>query len=300
MAQHLAPHGQGQVAQRVDRLVGLHGGEQARRLDRIGLAQQLLEVLGLHLLEGVGRLVGAERGQQLATLVAPQVLEQVGQLAGAQPVQALVGRLEAHVGRRTADVLGRLGEGLDGGPVDDAVRRRAWPPPARAETPEQRGVGDVGTDQPDAADDLGQVEVGGPDDLDALDVDELVVEDVLGQQHLAGAADDVAQVEPGRAQDHLGVADPVDGRGRDEGEPAPDPDDQTAHRRVHLPVGPAGHDVVQPADLLAGLVAHRAAEQAGQRHDGVEDALGREDAPRAAAALVRGAFRVAGTTGDQT
>ena len=168
------------------------------------------------------------------------------------------------------------------------------------EAPQQRGVGDVGPDEPDAADDLGQVEVGGPDDLDALDVDELMVEDVLGQQHLAGAADDVAQVEAGRAQDHLGVADAVDGRRRDEGEPAPDPDDEPAHRRVHLPVGPAGHDVVEPADLLAGLVPHRAAEQAGQRHDGVEDALGREDAARAAASLVRRAFRIAGTAWDQT
>ena len=197
------------------------------------------------------------------------------------------------------DILGRLGEGLDGGPVDDPVGRRAWPPPARAETAQQRGVGDVGAHQPDAADHLGQVEVGGTDDLDALDVDELVVEHVLGQQHLAGAADDVAQVEPGRAQQHLGVADAVDGRRRHEGQPAPDPDHQTAHRRVGLPVGPAGDDVVQPADLLAGLVAHRAAEEAGQRHDGVEDTLGRQDAARPAAALVRGAFRVAGATGEQ-
>ena len=84
--------GRRQVAQRVDRLVGLHGGQQPGRLVRVGLAQQLLEVLGLHLLEGVGRLVGAQRGQQLLALVAPQVLEQVGQLTGPQPVQALVRR----------------------------------------------------------------------------------------------------------------------------------------------------------------------------------------------------------------
>ena len=300
VAQHLAPHGEGQVAQRVDRLVGLHGGQQARRLDRIRLAQQLLEVLGLHLLEGVGRLVRAQRGQQLATLVTPQVLEQVGQLAGAQAVQALVGRLEADVRRRTADVLGRLGEGLNGGPVDDAVGRGRG---RHRRGPRRRSSVALDTSAPTSRMrpmHLGQVEVGGPDDLHALDVDELVVEDVFGQEHLAGAPDDVAQVEPGRAEDHLGVADPVDGRGRDEGEPAADPDDQTAHGRVHLAVGPAGHDVVQPADLLAGLVPHRAAEQAGQRHDGVEDPLGREDAPRAAAALVRRAFRVAGTTGDQT
>ena len=85
----------------------------------------------------------------------------------------------------------------------------------------------------------------------------------------------------------------------DEGEPAADPDHQTADRRVHLPVGPAGHDVVEPADLLAGLVAHRAAEQAGQRHDGVEDALGREDAARPPAALVRRAFRIARAPGNR-
>ncbi len=77
-----------------------------------------------------------------------------------------------------------------------------------------------------------------------------------------GAADDVAQVEAGGAQDDLGMADPVDGGRRDEGESAPDPDDKTAHRRVHLPVVPAGDDVVEPADLLAGLVPHRAAEKA--------------------------------------
>ena len=94
--EHLALDGLGQVTQRVGRLVGLHGGQQARRLHRVGLAQQLLEVLGLHLLERVGRLVGAERGQELAPLVATQVLEEVGQLAGAQAVQPLVGGLEAH------------------------------------------------------------------------------------------------------------------------------------------------------------------------------------------------------------
>ncbi len=127
-----------------------------------------------------------------------------------------------------------------------------------------------------------------------------MVEDVLGQQHLAGTADDVAQVETGRAEDHLGMADPVDGGGRDEGETSTDPDDQTADRRVHLPIGPAGHDVVEPADLLAGLVPHRSTQKAGQRHDGVEDAFGREDATRAPTALVGLAFRIAGTTGDQT
>ena len=108
VAEDLGPDGQGQVAQRVDRLVGLHGSQQARRLHRVRLAQQLFEVLGLHLLEGVGRLVRAECGKQLAAFVTAQVLEQVGQLARAKPVQAFVGRVEAHGGRRVLRSVGSL------------------------------------------------------------------------------------------------------------------------------------------------------------------------------------------------
>ncbi len=173
------------------------------------------------------------------------------------------------------------------------------PPATRTEPAQEGGVGHVGTHQADAPDDLGQVEVGGADDLHALDVDELVVEHVLGQQHLAGAAHDVAQVEARRAQQHLGVPDAVDGGRRHEGQTAPDPDDEPAHRRVDLPVGPARHDVIEAADLLTGLVADRATEHAGQRHDGVEDALGREDAAGAAAALVRVPIRVTGSAREQ-
>ena len=44
-----------------------------------------------------------------------------------------------------------LAEGLDGGPVDDAVGRRAWTPPARAEPAQQAWRRHVGTDEPDAA-----------------------------------------------------------------------------------------------------------------------------------------------------
>ncbi len=53
---------------------------------------------------------------------------------------------------------------------------------------------------------------------------------------------------------HLGVPDAIDGRRGDEGQPPTDPDDQPADRWVGLAVGPARHDVVEPADLLAGLV----------------------------------------------
>ena len=60
-----------------------------------------------------------------------------------------------------------------------------------------------------------------------------------------------------------------------------------AHGRVGLPVRPTGHDVVEAADLLTGLIGHGPPENARQGHDRVEDALGREDAARAPTALVR-------------
>ena len=235
-----------------------------------------------------------KRREELATLVAAQILEEVGQFARAQSLQAFVRGLEAHL-RRRLGLAGRFGEGLDRRPVDDAVRRGTRAPPARSETAQERGVRHVRTHQADATDDLGQVQIGGPDDLDALHVDELVVQHVLGQEHLARATHHVAQVEPARAQQHLGVVDPVDRRGGNEGVTAPHLDDESTDGRVDLPVRPAGHDVFESADLLAPLVAHRSAEKAGQRHDGIEDALRREDAPGPPAPLMRTTPGDAGT-----
>ena len=155
-------------------------------------------------------------------LVAAEVLQQVGQLAGAQAVQPFMGHLEADLGRPVDRVV-RLPEGLDGGPVDDAVGRGRGAPAARPQAAEQGGRRHVCPDEADATEHFGQIEVGGPNDLHAVDVDQLVVEDVLGQEHLTRPPHDVTQVEPGRAQQHLGVGDAIDGRGGDEGQPAPHP-----------------------------------------------------------------------------
>ena len=207
-----------------------------------------------------------------------------------------MGGLEADLGG-PVDRIRRFAEGLDGRPVDDPIGGGERAPPAGPQPAQQRGRRHVGTDQPYAAQHLGQVEIGGPDDLHAVDVDQLVVQDVLGQQHLAGPADHVLQVEPGRAQQHLGVGDPIDGRGGDEGQPAPHPDDQPADGRIGLPVGPSGDDVVEPADLLTGLIGDRPAENAGQRHDGVEHPLGGQNPAGPAPALVRGPFGGVATAG---
>jgi hypothetical protein len=213
-------------------------------------------------------------------------------------VQPFVCRVQANRRRRVLRV-NRLVEGLDGGPVDDAVRRRAGAPPARPEATQQGGGRDVRAHQADATEDFGQVEVGGADHLDALDVHELVVEHVASEVNLAGAAHDVAQVEAGRPQRHLGVADPVDGRRGHEREAAADTYHEPADRRVHLSVRPARHDVFEAADVLALLVAYRTPEQPGQRHDGVEDTLLRQDASCTASSLVRQAFGIAAPPGQQ-
>ena len=87
------------------------------------------------------------------------------------------------------------------------------------------------------------------------------------------------------------MRDAINGRSGDEGQPPPHLDDQSRHGRVRLPVGPSGHDVLEPAYLLAGLIRHGAPQNSRQGHDGVEDALGGEDAARTPAPLVRRALR---------
>ena len=77
---------------------------------------------------------------------------------------------------------------------------------------------------------------------------------------------------------------------------APDLDHEPADGRVDLPVRPAGHDVVEAADLLARLVAHRTA-RASPASDTMESKTpsGRQDAARAAASLVRAGVRDCGS-----
>jgi len=95
----------------------------------------------------------------------------------------------------------RAAEGLDGAPVDNPVGRGTAPHGAGPEPAQQRLGAHVHPDQAEVVGaELDQVQVGGPDHLAAVDVDQLVVEDVARQQHLALAPLEGAQVELGRAQ----------------------------------------------------------------------------------------------------
>ena len=146
----------------------------------------------------------------------------------------------------------------------------ARPPPRRPEPAQQRLEADVDADQPVLVADAREIEVGGADDPDPVDVDELVVDDVAVEDHLAGPALEVAQVEAGGLQRHPLRADLVHVVDRHERAAAPDPHHEPGDRRVRL-APPAHHDVGQAADLGAVAVAHGPAHQAGDRHERVGD-----------------------------
>ena len=201
-----------------------------------------------------------------------EVLEQVGELARPEPLEALVVHPEPDLARLVP-------EGLDRRPVDHPLGRRARAEPGRAEPAEEGVHADVDADQPDPAVDGGEVEVGGPDHLDTVDVDHLVVEDVPGEHHLAGPPDEVAQVDPRAAQDHPGVVELGDEAGVEVDDPAAHPDHEPVDRRVVLVPRDPGDEVDQLADLLAVEQPDRAADQPGEGDDRLPDrADGREPA----------------------
>lgn len=117
--------------------------------------------------------------------------------------------------------------------------------------PQQGRQRHVHPDQHHPVGERGQIEVGGAGDLHSIDVDELVVEYVAGEQHLAGAALVLAQVQARGAQRDPPGVHLLDGVGGQERVTAADPYDQAGHRRVGLGAVEPGDDIDDPADLLA-------------------------------------------------
>ena len=157
----------------------------------------------------------------------------------------------------------------------------AEPPGAE---PAQQGLqADVHPHEVDGVTHLGQVQVRGPDHLDLVGVHELVIQDVPGQQDLPLAPLEFAQVQAGGAQGDGTAVQPVDGRGVEEGPPAPDAHDHSGDERVGLAAMHLGQQVSYPADLVAGLVDDGSADEPGQRYDVLPElarcdrALGRLD-----------------------
>ena len=154
----------------------------ARR--RFRLAEQRGQLLGIHLLQGVGRLLGGESGRATSDARAasrsssrsasspgrsrsrPSLVVR-SRTSGASP------RSVSPKGWMAPQSMTRSGVGVG--------RHRAGPEPP------QQGLGrHVHADQAEPAEQRRQVQIGRPDDLHAVDVDQLVVEDLIGQGHLAG------------------------------------------------------------------------------------------------------------------
>ena len=182
-----------QFPQGIDRLVGLHPCHEAGGLLGRGLLQQGIELAGLHLLESIGGGLGLEDREQLPPGAAAEVFEKVCHLTGTEAAQPVVGSAELDVAGRSR----RRAERLDRRPVDDLVRRRPGPPPCRAE-PAQEGLrADVDADEAQRVVDGGEVEVGRAHHLDTVNIDELVVEHVTDQGHLALPPVEVPKIDAG-------------------------------------------------------------------------------------------------------
>ena len=190
-------------------------------------------------------------------------------------MQVLVGPGQAH---RLAGVI-LLGEGLDGRPVDDPVRRGHAAPASGTQPAQQAGEPDIGPHQAHHVVEPGQVQVGGTEHAHAVHVDHLVVDHVLVERHLAGPALGVTQVESGRAELDLATTQRLDLRSGHPGLAAAHLDQQAGHRRIGLAL-PAHHHVVDGAHLATGLVAHRGPDQPGHRDERTRDALVGEQARR--------------------
>jgi hypothetical protein len=94
-----------------------------------------------------------------------------------------------------------------------------------------------------------------------------VIEDVPGQQHLALAAVELTEIQPGGPQRDRPPVDMVDRRGVEVGVPPPDPDHDPGNRRVVVAATDPGYQVDEVADLFAGLVENRGTVQADERDD---------------------------------
>ena len=217
---------------------------------------------------------GLEDREQLLPGAPAEVFEEVGHLTGTEAAQPVVGGAELDVAGRAR----RRAERLDRRPVDDLVRRRPGPPPRRAEAAQEGLRADIDANEAKRVVNRGEVEVGRAHDLDTVNIDELVVEHVTDQGHLALAAVEVPKVDAGGLEhDLVGVefVHLVEGHIRIA---PPDAHDQPAHGRVVVLAAPLGDDVGDGADLCPLLVAHRTADEPRHRHQGLTDRLQRQEA----------------------
>ena len=156
---------------------------------------ELLEHVGLEL-----AVVVADGLDDLLALAPRGGLDEIGDLRRVQLGELRVGHAQAH-GRHVPD------ERLDASPVEELAGRDVRAEPLRQQPPQAAARAGVDADDAPGAGDERELDLVGAHQPRALDVDQLAVEQVALQQHLVGAALEVAQVELGLAQHDAAGAD---------------------------------------------------------------------------------------------
>jgi hypothetical protein len=136
-------------------------------------------------------------------------------------------------------------KGLHGRPCENALGHGGTTEGPREEASQEREERDVDPDEFPAAFVPLEVQVGGPDDAHAIDVEQLVIEEVAADEPFAGPAHVVMQVERGREKPDGARGRFADGGGVDERTSGAD----------------ANHDAGEPG-VLAGVPANDEVEQA--------------------------------------
>jgi hypothetical protein len=147
--------------------------------------------------------------------------------------------------------------------VADAVGGGAGAVAGGSDAAHQAREAHVHPHEPPGQSDAGEVEVGGAHHAYAVDVDELAVEDVTSEHHLAGSTLVVAQVQAGGSEPDVVGVDLIDLCHRDVCGSPTDLGDEPGDGRVRATV-PARHEVHDASDLVADLVADGATLQTGE------------------------------------
>src|SRR5579883_622018 len=232
----------------VGRIVGRHRGQQASRVGVAAIAHELDLVLRIELLEDV-RLelaVLSDGFDDLFALLVRGGLDEVGDLRRVQTGELAVGDAQP----RRGDV-GH--ERLDAAPVDDGPRPPRPPQPAREEPPEDPASRWVDAHDLPPAVDLGQLDLVGPDEPSAAEVDEVAGHEVPGEQQLPGTALEAAEVDAVALELDTARLHPRDLPDRDEQVAAPDGYNQADDGRVRLSPDADDH-VLDPAEPLSGAI----------------------------------------------
>ena len=164
-------------------------------------------------------------------------------------------------------------------PVDVALRGRQpdvagqdAERPLDPEAPQQAGRADVHRDQVEHAVDIVETEVVDAHDLAAVDVDDLLVEEVGAQLDLVRALLELGDVDGRGRQPAAGRVEAGDRRPRQEDVAPVRAQDQPGHGRIAVAEG--DDEIVHPAERLACGVEHGSADGLAQVEHGYHLTVG--------------------------